>query len=76
MIEKRVETNESLEACLAIITSQPVLPDENHTGCIIKEYTHAGLDLSSSLANFSKKASMSSLDWSQDGLMLKLLYRV
>lgn len=76
MIEKRVETNESLEACLAIITSQPVLPDENRSGCIIKEYTHAELDLSSSLANFSKKASVSSLDWSQDGHMVELPHRV
>lgn len=53
MIEKRVETNESLEACLAIITSQPVLPDENRPGCTIKEYAHAELDLSGGLADVS-----------------------
>lgn len=76
MIEKRVETNESLETCLAIITSQPVLPDENHPSCIIEEYAHAELDLSSSLAGFSRKASVPSLDEAQDGLMLKLPHRV
>ena len=65
MIEKRVETNESLETCLAIITSQPVLPDKNHTGCIIEEYGHAELDLSGSLADFFRKASVPSLEESQ-----------
>ena len=65
MIEKRVETNEPLETCLAIITSQPVLPDKNHTGCIIEEYGHAKLDVSGSLADFSRKASVPSLKESQ-----------
>ena len=72
MIEKRVETNKSLETCLVISTSQPVLPDENHPSCIIEEYDHVELDLSSSLADFSWKASVSSLEEAHDGLMLKL----
>lgn len=76
MIEKRVETNESLETCLAIITSQPVLPDENHPGCKIEEYDHVELDLGSSLADFSWKASVPSLEEAQDGLILKLPHRV
>lgn len=76
MIEKRVETNESLETCLAIITSQPVLPDKNHPSCKIEKYAHAELDLSSSLADFSWKASVPSLEESQDGLMLELPHRV
>lgn len=72
MIEKRVETNESLETCLAIITSQPVLPDENRPSCIIEEYAHVELDPSSSLADFSWRASVPSLDEAQDGLMPEL----
>lgn len=71
-----METNESLETCLAIITSQPVLPDENRPSCIIEEYAHVELDLGSSLADFSRKASVPSLVESQDGLILKLPHRV
>ena len=65
MIEKRVETNKSLETCLVIITSQPVLPDKNHPSCKIEKYAHAELDLSSSLTDFSWKASVPSLEESQ-----------
>ena len=63
-----------------IIGSRPVecrlSPDENHPGCRIEEYDHAELDLSSSLADFSWKASVPSLEESQDGLMLELPHRV
>lgn len=63
-----------------IIGSQPVecrlLPDENHPGCKIAKYGHAVLDLSRSLADFSRKPSVSSLEDAQDGLMLKLPHRV
>lgn len=63
-----------------IIGSRPVecrlLPDENHPGCKIEKYDHAELDLSSSLADFSWKASVPSLEETQDGLMLKLPHRV
>lgn len=63
-----------------IIGSRPVecrlSPDENHPGCKIEEYNHVELDLGSSLADFSWKASVPSLDEAQDGLMLKLLHRV
>lgn len=49
-----------------IIGSQPVecrlLPDENHPGCKIEKYGHAALDLGSSLADFSCKASVPSLE--------------
>lgn len=59
-----------------IIGSQPVKcrlsPDKNHPGCIIEEYGHAGLDLSSSLADFSWKASVPSLEETQDSLKLTL----
>ena len=72
MIEKRVETNESLETRRVIITSRPVLPDENHPGCKIEKYDHAELDLSSSLADFSWKVSVASLEEARDGLMLEL----
>ena len=65
MIEKRVETNESLETRRVIITSRPVLPDENHPGCIIEEYGHAELDLSGSLTDLSRKASVPRLEESQ-----------
>lgn len=62
-----------------IIGSQPVecrlLPDENHPGCKIEKYGHAVLDLSSSLADFSWKASVPSLEEAQDGLMLELPHR-
>ena len=63
-----------------IIGSRPVvcrlLPDENHPGCRIENYTHAELDLSSGLADFSWKASVPSVDEAQAGLMLKLKHRV
>ena len=63
-----------------IIGSRPVecrlLPDENHPGCKIEKYDHAELDLSSSLADFSWKASVPSLEEAQDGLMLELPRRV
>ena len=59
-----------------IIGSQPVecrlIPDENHPGCKIEEYDHVELDLGSSLANFSWKASVPSLEEAKDGLMLDL----
>lgn len=47
-------------------------PDAKHPGCIIEEYGHAELDLGSSLTDFSWKISVSSLDKTQDGLILKL----
>lgn len=63
-----------------IIGSRPVecrlLPDEIHPGCKIKEYGHAELDLGSNLAEFSWKASVSSLEEVQDGLMLELPHRL
>lgn len=63
-----------------IIASRPVecplLPDEDHTDRRIENYAHAELDLSSSLADFSWKASVPSLEESQDGLMLELPHRV
>lgn len=59
-----------------IIGSQPVecrlLPDENHPGCKIEKYDHAELNLSSSLADFSRKVSVASLEEARDGLMLDL----
>lgn len=59
-----------------IIGSQPVerrlIPDEKQPGCKIEEYDHAELDLGSSLTGFSRKVSVSSLEESQDDLMLKL----
>lgn len=62
-----------------IIGSQPVecrlIPDENHPGCKIEEYDHVELDLGSSLADFSWKASVPSLEEAQDGLMLELPHR-
>lgn len=62
-----------------IIGSRPVecrlLPDENHPGCKIEEYDHVELGLSSSLADFSWKASVPSLEEAQDGLMLELPHR-
>ena len=60
-----MKTNESLETCLVISTSQPVLPDENHPSCIIEEYGHAELDLSGSLTDLSRKASVPRLEESQ-----------
>ena len=63
-----------------IIEARPVecrpSPDENHPGCRIEEYGHAELDLGSDLAGFSWKASVSSLEEAEDGLMLKLPHRV
>lgn len=63
-----------------IIGSRPVecrlLPDENHPGFKIEKYGHAELDLSSSLADFSWKVSVSSLEEAQDDLVLKLPHRV
>lgn len=62
-----------------IIGSRPVecrlLPDENHPGCKIEKYDHAELDLSSSLADFSWKVSVASLEEARDGLMLDLPHR-
>ncbi len=62
-----------------IIGTQPVecrlIPDENHPGCKIEEYDHVELDLSSSLTDFSWKASVPSLEESQDGLVLELPHR-
>lgn len=62
-----------------IIGSQPVecllIPDENHPGCKIEEYDHVELDLGSSIANFSWKASVPSLEDAQGGLMLELPHR-
>ena len=59
-----------------IIGSRPVecrlLPDENHPGCKIEKYDHAELDLGSSLADFSWKVSVASLEEARDGLMLDL----
>lgn len=63
-----------------IIGSRPVecrlLPDEIHPDCKIEEYGHAELDLGSNLAELSWKASVSSLEEAEDGLMLKLPHRV
>ncbi len=63
-----------------IIGAQPVecrlMPDEKHPGCKIEEYDHAKLDLGSSLMDFSWKVSVSSLEKTQDDLMLKLSHRV
>ena len=63
-----------------IIGSRPVecrlLPDENHPDCKIEEYEHVELDLDSSLADFSWKVSVSSLEETKGGLMLKLPHRV
>lgn len=62
-----------------IIGSRPVecrlLPDENHPGCKIEKYDHAKLDLGCSLADFSWKVSVPSLEESQGGLMLELPHR-
>lgn len=62
-----------------IIGSQPVecrlIPDENHPGCKIEEYAHVELGLSSDLADFSRKVPVTSLEESQDGLMLELPHR-
>lgn len=62
-----------------IIGSQPVecrlIPDETNPGCKIEEYDHAELDLVGNLADFSRKVSVSSLEETQDGLMLKLPHR-
>lgn len=62
-----------------IIGSQPVecrlIPDKKHPDCKIEEYDHAELNLGSSLADFSWKVSVSSLEETQDGLMLKLPHR-
>lgn len=63
-----------------IIGSRPVecrlLPDENHPSYKIEEYGHAELDLGSSLADYSWKVPVSSLEEAEDGLMLKLPHRV
>lgn len=63
-----------------IIGSRPVecrlLPDENHPDCKIEEYDHVELDLDSSLADFSWKVSVPSLEQAHDGLMLKIPHRV
>ena len=63
-----------------IIGSRPVecrlFPDENRPGCKIEKYDHAELDLSSSLVDFSWKASVSSLEETKGGLTLKLPHRV
>ena len=63
-----------------IIGSQPVecrlLPDETNPSCKIEEYDHAELDLGSSLADFSRKVSVSSLEEARDDLMLKLPHRL
>lgn len=53
-----------------------LLPDENHPGCKIEKYDHAELDLGCSLADFSWKVSVPSLEEAEDGLMLKLPHRV
>lgn len=62
-----------------IIGSWPVecrlLADETNPGCKIKEYDHAELDLGSSLADYSRKVSVSSLEETQNGIMLKLPHR-
>ena len=62
-----------------IIWSQPVdcrlMPDKKHPGCKIEEYDHAELDLGSSLADYSRKVSVSNLEETQDGIMLKLPHR-
>ena len=62
-----------------IIGSRPVecrlLPDENHPCGKIEKYDHTELDLSSSLANFSWKVSVASLEEARDGLMLDLPHR-
>lgn len=62
-----------------IIGSRPaecrLLPDENHPGCKNENYDHVELDLGSSLADFSWKVSVSSLEEAQDGLMLELPHR-
>ena len=50
-----METNESLETCLVISTSQPVLPDENHPSCIIEEYSHAKIDPSRASRTFPRR---------------------
>lgn len=59
-----------------IIGSRPVecrlSQDENHSRCKIEKYGHAELDLGSSLADFSWKVSVSSLEEAQGGLMLEL----
>lgn len=59
-----------------IIRSRPVecrlIPDENHPGGKIEKYDHAELDLSSSLADFSWKVSVASLEEAQGDLMLEL----
>lgn len=54
----------------------PLLPDEDHTDRRIENYAHAELDLSSSLADFSWKVSVASLEEARDGLMLELPHRV
>lgn len=63
-----------------IIGAQPVecclKPDKKHPGCKIEEYDHAELNLGSSLEEFSWKASVPSLEESQDGLMLELPHHV
>lgn len=63
-----------------IIGSQPVecrlIPDKKHPGYKIEEYDHAELDLGGSLADFSWKVSVSSLEEARDDLMLKLPHRV
>lgn len=63
-----------------IVGSQPVecrlTFDNNHPGCKIEEYDHAELDLGGSLADFSWKVSVASLEEARDGLMLKLSHRV
>lgn len=63
-----------------IIGSQPVecrlIPDEKQPGCKIEEYDHAELVLGSSLADFSRKVPVSSLEETQGGLMLMLPHRL
>lgn len=58
-----------------IIGSRPVecrlLPNEYHPGCKFEEYDHGELDLSSSLADFTWKVSVASLEEARDGLMLE-----
>lgn len=54
----------------------PLLPDEDHTDRRIENYAHAELDLSSSIADFSCKVSVASLEEARDGLMLELPHRV